>query len=141
METIIKQDLYISRVDLSRLDALILRARRSADRDSEYLDNLEARLDVARSMSPADVPHDIVTMNTRVRLWHREQDAHVVYTLVFPENADANENKISVLAPLGAALLGARENDTIVWRTPEGEQRMTVEAILYQPESAGHYHL
>lgn len=141
METVIKQDLYVSRADLSRLEALIARARRGADRDVGYLDHLEACLDLARSVPATDVPRDIVTMNTRLRLRNRETDASTVYTLVFPENADADRNRISVLAPLGAALLGAREGDTVVWRTPDGEQRMTIEAILYQPEAAGDYHL
>lgn len=141
METVSKQDLYVSRLDLARLEGLIRRARLGAHRDAEYLDSLEARLESARSVPAADVPDDIVTMNTRVRLWNRETGVRAVYTLVFPENADANQNKISVVAPLGAALLGARQGDTVVWPTPDGEQRMTVEAILYQPEAAGHYHL
>lgn len=141
METATKQDLYVSRADLSRLEALIARARRGADRDTGYLDHLEACLDLARSVPATDVARDIVTMNTRLRLRNRETDASAVYTLVFPENADADRNRISVLAPLGVALLGAREGDTVVWRTPAGEQRMTIEAILYQPETAGDYHL
>jgi regulator of nucleoside diphosphate kinase len=82
METATKQDLYVSRADLSRLEALIARARRGADRDTGYLDHLEACLDLARSVPARSVPRDVVTMNTRLRLRNRETDASAVYTLI-----------------------------------------------------------
>jgi regulator of nucleoside diphosphate kinase len=63
------------------------------------------------------------------------------YSLVFPTEANFVEGKISVLAPIGTAILGYRQGDTIEWRVPSGVRKLKVEEILYQPESAGDYEL
>lgn len=63
------------------------------------------------------------------------------YTLVFPQDADPVRQCVSVLAPLGMALLGGEEHAEVEWETPSGLMRMVVEKILYQPEASGDYHL
>jgi regulator of nucleoside diphosphate kinase len=63
------------------------------------------------------------------------------YSLVFPTEADANEGKISVLAPIGTAILGYKSGDMIEWSVPAGLRRIKVDEILYQPEAAGDYEL
>jgi regulator of nucleoside diphosphate kinase len=60
---------------------------------------------------------------------------------VYPDDADVNDGKLSVLAPLGTALLGASVGDVVEFRTPGGVRRLKVERILYQPEAAGDFHL
>jgi regulator of nucleoside diphosphate kinase len=65
----------------------------------------------------------------------------MTWTLVFPEDADIDQNRISVLAPIGTAMLGYSVGDTIEWPVPEGLRRIQVKEILYQPEAAGDYHL
>lgn len=139
MAIIANQSLYLSRADVARLERLIASAR--DQRDLAYLDGLEARLEQAQSIAAREVPPDVVTMNSRVRLHEPRTGARPEYTLVFPEAADAARLRISVLAPLGAALLGAREGDRVQWETPGGEREMVVESILYQPEAAGRYDL
>jgi regulator of nucleoside diphosphate kinase len=64
-----------------------------------------------------------------------------VYTLVFPRDADTATGKISVLAPIGTAILGYRVGDMIEWQVPAGKRKLKIEEVIYQPEAAGDYHL
>ena len=78
-----------------------------------------------------------MTMNSKVLLKDLETGEKMEYTLVYPADADLMENRISVLAPIGTAILGFREGDVIDWKVPDGLVKLEVEKILYQPESAG----
>jgi regulator of nucleoside diphosphate kinase len=87
------------------------------------------------------VGKDIVTMNSRVRVRDMQNGDQETYTLAYPPDADIDEGRISVLAPLGAALLGAKARGVVVVSTPRGDRKLRIERILYQPEAAGDYHL
>ena len=78
-------------------------------------------------------------MNSSVRLKDLDTKKELTYTLVFPSDADAGQNRISVLAPIGTALIGYRVGDIITWEVPAGRRRLKVEKIIYQPEAAGDY--
>jgi regulator of nucleoside diphosphate kinase len=65
----------------------------------------------------------------------------MVFTLVFPAEADYERGRLSVLAPIGMALLGYRAGETVEWKVPSGVRRLKIEQVLYQPEAAGDYHL
>ena len=80
-------------------------------------------------------------MYSQARLYDLEAGEELVLTLVFPEDADLAENKVSVLAPIGMAMLGYRVGDVFEWQVPAGVSRLKVLEILYQPEAAGDYHL
>lgn len=136
------RQIYITRNDLARLDELLRTARSfSEERDSDYLGQLEALLEGSYTVSAREVPADVVTMNSRVRLASADGGSSTVYTVAFPADADAARQRVSVLAPLGAALLGCRVGQDAVWETPEGTRRLRVAEMLYQPEAAGDYHL
>src|SRR4051812_9401458 len=91
---------------------------------------------------PADaVPKGVVTMHSRVRVRDLKDQESETYTLVYPDQADMNENKLSVLAPLGMALLGTRVGQIVKFDAPAGERRLKIEKILYQPEARGDFHL
>jgi regulator of nucleoside diphosphate kinase len=77
-------------------------------------------------------------MNTRVRLADIETNEKQVYTVVFPSEANLEQRKISILAPIGTAILGYRLGDTVEWPVPGGIRKLRIEEILYQPEAAGH---
>lgn len=110
------------------------------DRDRPYLAVLTAELARAVVVGQDEIPPDVVTMNSRVRL--RDGRRTWIMTLVFPENADPEEGCISVLAPLGAAILGCRVGQSVRFRVPGGEERSCdILNILYQPEAAGDLHL
>jgi regulator of nucleoside diphosphate kinase len=63
----------------------------------------------------------------------------MIYSLVFPNEADADEGRISILAPVGTAMIGYRVGDVIEWQVPSGLRRLKVEEIIYQPEASGDY--
>jgi len=88
-----------------------------------------------------EVPTVVVTMNSRVRVRHLDERVSKTYTVVYPADADIEQGRISVLAPIGAALLGARVGQVVEFRAPVGQRRLRVEKILYQPEAAGDFHL
>ncbi|MCA9421474.1 MAG: GreA/GreB family elongation factor, partial [Nitrospira sp.] len=80
-------------------------------------------------MLPKDIPPDVVTMNSRVRLSDMNKGDDLVYTLVFPRDANAAEGKISILAPVGTAILGFRVGDIIEWQVPAGIRKLKIEEI------------
>lgn len=130
--------LYISEHDRRRIREL-LAAVDPADRASGR--DLDVELRLGKVVLPAEMPRDVVTMNSRVRLTDLDSGAELVYTLVFPADADFKAGKISVLAPIGTALLGERVGTEIQWEVPAGVRRLRIEELLYQPEAAGDYHL
>ena len=102
---------------------------------------LKQELDRSEVVPPASVPRGVVTMHSRVRVRDLRTDEPETYTLVYPDEADINEGRLSVLAPLGAALLGTRAGQVVEVAAPAGLRRIKVERVLYQPEAAGDYHL
>ena len=137
-----KQIIYVTEADLNRLQALIAGMRNhGSNKVREHLDRLENELDQAEIVAPQSIPKDVITMRSRVRLQDIDSGQEMVYSLVFPNEANLGQGKISVLAPIGTAIIGYQVGDTIEWEVPAGLKRLTVEAILYQPEGAGDYHL
>ena len=136
-----EHSIYITEYDLKRLRELIKEAKRVERRGNEYLDSLDAELDRGQVVAPTEIPPDVITLNSRVRLVDLDTAEEMVYTLVFPQDADIAQSKISVLAPIGTAMLGYRVGDTFTWQVPDGVRRLQVKQILYQPEASGDYHL
>ena len=130
----------ISSIDFDRLSQLV-EAAQYRRTHSALLTGLKSELENRDVIAPICVPRGVVTMNSRVRLSDTTSGQSETYTLVYPEEADITREKLSVLAPLGAALLGSRAGQTIRVNTPGGVRRLKVERILYQPEAAGDYHL
>src|SRR5689334_6873798 len=133
--------IYITELDYNRLNGLIDRTRERNAVDKEYLNKLEAELERDEDVDPKDIPTDVITMRSKVRLQDIGSSESNTYSLVFPTEADFAEGKISVLAPIGTAILGYHLGDTIEWQVPSGLRRLKVEEILYQPESAGDHEL
>lgn len=134
--------IHVTQHDMERLRALIASTSggRGDDRDRPYLATLARELDQAVVVGPDEVPPDVVTMNSRARL--RDGRRTWIMTLVFPEDAVPEEGAISVLAPLGAAILGCRVGQTVSFRVPGGaELACDILSVLYQPEAAGDLHL
>lgn len=136
-----ERSIYITQHDLDRLEELITVARKADTLDMDYLDQLDEALLAKTSIGSRAVPPDVITMNSRVRLGDPLTGQSQVYTLVFPADADAAAGRVSVLAPLGTAMLGAARGQTIEWIAGGSTRRLRVEEILYQPEAAGDFHL
>lgn len=135
------RSIFITEYDLERLRKLIEDEKRYSKRNLDYLHELEAELNRGQVIASKDVPGDVITMNSQVCLVDLDTQEEMTCTLVFPDEADIDQNKISILAPVGTALLGFRVGDTIEWQVPGGLRRLEVKQILYQPEAAGDYHL
>jgi regulator of nucleoside diphosphate kinase len=134
------RELYVTKYDLDRLTELI-RERAGSAKDETHLRELEQELALAKVVDPHEVPADVVTMNSTVKLKDQDSGEEMTYTIVFPEAASLDDGKISVLAPIGTAILGYRVGSEIEWNVPAGLTRLRIESILYQPEAAGDFHL
>lgn len=130
-----KPTLIISELDAERLDTLLAQP---AFASSPVADALNEELDRAEILPPEQVPADVVTMNSKVRFTEGKEGEEHIRTLVYPAALKDSNEQLSVMAPLGAALLGLRVGGSITWKMPNGEDsRIEVLELLYQPEAAG----
>jgi regulator of nucleoside diphosphate kinase len=134
------REIYVTALDAERLRKLLEGSRLWSARDREHIQALEAELDRAHVVAPQDIPGDVVTMNSAVLVKDLDTGAEMALTLVFPSEAGLELGKISIVAPVGTALLGYRVGDTIEWKVPGRVRRLRVEKVIYQPEAAGDYH-
>ena len=138
--TIHRPPLVLSRLDVERIEALL---EQPASRGPN-LAALQDELLRAEVVEPADLPPDVISMNSvaRVRVEDGRDGGHEhELALVYPRDADGSADKVSILAPVGSALLGLRVGDAIDWPVPGGRSaRLQVLAIRYQPEAAGELH-
>ena len=131
--------IYITGYDRERLERLL-----EQPEDEElagYLEDQRSELDRAVVIEPVEIPPDVITMNSTVSLIDVDSSEEEEFTLVFPKDADADSGRISVMAPLGTAMLGYRVGDVFEWDVPMGRKRWRVAKVIYQPEAAGDYHL
>ncbi len=124
----------ITRPDRDRL-VEITRAKANTLRWAMFIDDLRRAVSRARVVPPARVPGDVVTMHSKVRLSDLAREREEIYTLVYPEEADLSAGKLSVLSPLGTALLGARAGD-VVLVGGDGPRTIKIRSVLYQPQTA-----
>lgn len=134
------KSVVITEADFDRLSGLI-RSRHGRMVFGSLATSLEEELRSGEVVAPTRVPKGVVTMNSKVRVRDLKSDEQETYTLVYPEDADINDGRLSVLAPLGRALLGATAGDVVEVNAPAGLRKIKVERILYQPEAAGDFHL
>ena len=135
-----KRTIYITANDMEELRKLLDDEKKRpgyGNGRAEHLNGLEAELNRSTCVADQEVLHDVVTMHSTARLIDLDTGEELVYTLVFPHEADIRRAKISVLAPIGTAMLGYRVGSVFEWPVPDGIRRMQVAGVLYQPESAG----
>lgn len=108
---------------------------------SPRFEELKAELRRAEVVSPEEVSKDVVTMNSTVVLRDLETDERETYTLVFPHEADIAAGRLSILAPIGTAILGERVGDEISWRVPDGWRRLKIEESVHQPVRESAFYL
>ena len=135
------RQIFITRRDRERLTLMLEEALAGKHRDAAFLKELARELAIAETVEPKAVPADVVTMNSRVVVKDLENGESSEYTLVFPEQADVEQGRLSVVSPIGTAILGYAKGDTINWQTPGGPRQIRIMDIPYQPEAAGDYHL
>jgi regulator of nucleoside diphosphate kinase len=126
----------ISENDHKRLQEIMVHGRRVNLRANRYLRDLQRELSRADILPVGQVPTDVITMESTARLMDLDTERETEFTLVFPDDADPDQNKISVLAPIGCAMLGYREGDEFEWETPQGNRRLRVVKVLNQPAAS-----
>lgn len=136
-----ERTIYITEDDYQRLDEFIDGAKASGQYDKGRLAGLEEELESCHVVSSEDMPANVVTLNSQVRFCDLESDEEKVATLVFPGNANLSEGRISVVSPIGTAILGYSVGDIIEWKVPGGKKSIRIEEVVYQPEAAGDFHL
>ncbi len=128
--------IYITTDNFRKLQETIDNLRLLADvLEKESLDKLEAELRRATIIDQDKTPDDVVTMNSTVCLMDIESGKEETYKLVYPSDADIEENKISVLAPIGTAIIGYKAGDVVEWRVPAGARKILIKEIIHQPEN------
>lgn len=130
--------IIINRLDAERLQRLIDAA---SDKDLPVAESLEEELTRGEVIDPEDIPEDVVSMNSQVQFTDLTRDRQMIRTLVYPHALAGTEDGISVMAPVGAGLIGLRIGDIIDWPLPGGgEARLRIDAILWQPEREQQFH-
>lgn len=132
--------IFITSADVEKLRDLIRDVQHTPEyHNSEYIKQLSGELERANIVEAHAIPADVITMNTEAVLRDVVDGEEMVYKLVFPEHANPMEGRISILAPIGTAMLGFRVGDEFAWDTPGGVRKIRVEKILYQPEASGNF--
>lgn len=127
--------------DAKRLGEILNVAGEFKYRGRADLAALAGELRRAQIVDARNVPDKVVTMNSRVVVEDLDSRQEMEFALVFPAAANADAGRISVLSPVGTALLGYSEGDVVEWAVPAGRRRLLVKKVVYQPEAAGDYHL
>ena len=132
-----KRQIVLTEADHERLELLLSSEFAKVISPIEYIEGLRDELKGAEIVAPNRVPRTVVTMNSIVTLRDLETNERETYTLVYPEQADIANDRLSVLAPVGTAILGQRVGDELKWRVPAGWRRLKVQRVLFQPEREG----
>ncbi|OOC10879.1 MULTISPECIES: nucleoside diphosphate kinase regulator [Thioalkalivibrio] len=133
-----KPEIVVSATDMERLDQLLESV--SAE-EWPGRTELEAELDRARVVDSHEMPASVVTMNSSVRFRVVESGEEFTMTLVYPRDMDDSGQTLSIMAPVGSALLGLSEGEEIEWPRPGGGvMHVRIDKVLFQPERAGEHH-
>ena len=131
----------ITKLDYSRIKSSISDAKQSKSISVADADALIKELDSANIVSSEDVPGDVVTMNSIVKISFLNSQKQIQFQIVYPGKANLKEKKISIFSPIATGLLGYKTGDEIEWMVPAGPTKIRIDEIIYQPEADGKYEL
>jgi regulator of nucleoside diphosphate kinase len=132
-----KHTIEVTDADALRLNELLARLAPHSGAGPSTQNSLRHELDRARVVPAGEIGPDVVTMQSRVLLEDADTHESVTYTLVEPEHADLEAGLLSVLAPIGTAILGYAEGDVVEWPVPAGVRHIRIQKVLHQPEAVG----
>lgn len=134
-------NIILNKMDRIRINNCILKATEERTINKGEIERLKHELESAKIVEPHEVPHNIVTMNSVVKISFPDVNKQVQLKIVYPHDADISDWKISIFSPIANALLGYKVGDTIEWFVPAGGTTIKIDEIIYQPESLGHFNL
>jgi regulator of nucleoside diphosphate kinase len=129
------RNIVITAADHAELEKVITFTGKVSERARAELHALERELKRAELVTAEAIPSDVITMNSRAELLDLDTNERMQFTLVLPRDAKIDEGKISVLAPLGTAMLGYRVGDEFEWHVPYGVRRLKVTNVYFQPQA------
>jgi regulator of nucleoside diphosphate kinase len=132
-----KSDIVVTRVDYSRLNSLILNMLDDRKSNLFELNYLNIEIKRAEKIDSRRIGADYVTMNSIIEVTFPDQDKSIIVRLVYPHEFNYQEGLVSVLSPLGCALLGYKAGDTVSFKAPGGRQTVRIDRVIYQPEANG----
>ncbi len=139
---VINNVIWLTAQDYNRLRQLLVELTRQSRGIQAGVETLEDILELAHVVQPDKVPANVVTMNSRVLFKDVTTQENGTVTIVYPADADPSGGRISVLSPVGAALLGESEGEEVELPLPHGQRRrIRISSVLYQPEAQGDFAL
>lgn len=133
--------IIINKLDYIRIKQWISNAKQTKSVSNAEAEKLLIELENAKIIEPEKIPSNVVTMNSIVKLTFLNNNKQVQFQLVYPNEANLKENKISIFSPVATALIGYSVGDIIEWIVPAGLTKIKIDEIVYQPEASGDYNL
>ena len=131
--------IIVNRLDYLRIQKCITDARQFKSISASEAESLLNELNSAKIVEPQEIPDNVVTMNSIVKISFLNSDKRIEFQIVYPNQANLKENKISIFSPIAAALIGYKVSDEIEWIVPAGITKIKIDKIIYQPEASGDY--
>lgn len=132
-----KSELVLRKDDYTIILSYLKSAPKKTALDQKNADELEAELKKARLVEKEDFPSDVIRLNSTVKIKEHATGKVMELTLVTPGRADIKKRMISVLAPMGTALIGFRKGQEVNWEVPSGRKTFTIVEVSNEPEEAG----
>jgi regulator of nucleoside diphosphate kinase len=133
--------LILNRLDYLRIKKAIDNAKQVKSINAAEAEKLLNELDSASIVEPEEVPSNVVTMNSEVKISFLNTSKQVIFRIVYPGEANLKLNRISIFSPIATALIGYRVGDEVEWIVPAGLTKIRIDEIIYQPEASGDYNL
>ncbi len=131
----------LTKNDYTRIYKAITDAKNSKTINSNEAEKLLSELSKAEIVPSEKIDKDVVTMNSEVKLFFENTQKEQSFKIVYPQDANLKENKISIFSPIATALIGYRIGDEIEWIVPGGMTKIKIIDLIYQPEAAGDFDL
>jgi regulator of nucleoside diphosphate kinase len=133
--------LILNRLDFLRIQKSIDNAKLVNSINAVEAESLMHELNNATIVEPEEIPSNVVTMNSIVKISFLNSNQQTQFQIVYPQQANLKEKKISIFSPIATALIGYQVGDEVEWIVPAGPTKIRIDEIIYQPEAAGDYTL
>ena len=135
------KQILITKQDFTRIYKSISDAKQNNSIKKEEAEKLLNELHSAKIVESEEIPADVVTMNSVVKIHFENNRTTTEFKIVYPDQADIKAKKIFIFSPVASALIGYRVKDEIDWLVPSGMTKIIIDEIIYQPEAAGDFDL